>query len=136
MMTGISNDKTSEELRSLREVRQKAAANAKVSRELAGLDARRAENEFLEYAQSTQADDEFDQLIGWPPRKNRVPRPLPMSKSPSPDRPTYRLGTRTRSQALPGDALLSRLRLVTYYVCIPVGVQPLVVAHLGYAKSG
>ncbi len=64
MVTGISNDRTSEELRELREVRQKASANAKISRELAGLDAKRAETEFMEYAEASQADDEFDQLIG------------------------------------------------------------------------
>ncbi len=69
MMTGISNDKTSEELRRLRELRQKAAANARVSRELAGMDTTRAETEFMEYAQSTVADDEFDQLIGLSAKK-------------------------------------------------------------------
>ena len=45
-------------------MRQKAVANARVSRELAGLDAKKAENEFLEYAQRNAADDEFDALIG------------------------------------------------------------------------
>lgn len=64
MMTGLSNDRTSEELRELRELRQKASANARISRELAGMDTQRAEAEFLEYAQTTEADDEFDALIG------------------------------------------------------------------------
>lgn len=64
MMTGISNDRTSDELRRLRDLRQKASANARVSRELAGLDTARAETEFMEYAAKTEADDEFDQLIG------------------------------------------------------------------------
>ncbi|MCU0713035.1 MAG: hypothetical protein MUC43_13320 [Pirellula sp.] len=64
MVNGITNDKTSEELQRLREMRQKAVANARVSRELAGLDAQKAENEFLEYAQRNAADDEFDALIG------------------------------------------------------------------------
>ena len=64
MMTGISNDKTSEELRRLRDLRNKASANARVSRELAGMDTTRAESEFMEYAQSSVADDEFDALIG------------------------------------------------------------------------
>lgn len=64
MVNGISNDKTSEELQRLRDMRQKASANARVSRELAGMDAKRAESEFLEYAQKTAADDEFDALIG------------------------------------------------------------------------
>jgi chromosome segregation ATPase len=64
MVNGISNDKTSEELQRLRDMRQKASANARVSRELAGMDSQRAESEFLEYAQKTAADDEFDALIG------------------------------------------------------------------------
>jgi archaellum component FlaC len=64
MMTGLSNDRTSEELRELREMRSKANANARISRELAGMDNSRAEAEFLEYAQTSEADDEFDALIG------------------------------------------------------------------------
>ncbi len=48
----------------MRELRQKASANARVSRELAGMDTQRAEAEFLEYAQASEADDEFDALIG------------------------------------------------------------------------
>jgi phage shock protein A len=64
MMTGLSNDRTSEELRELRELRQKAGAKARVSRELAGLDTKRAEADFMEYAQNSQADNEFDALIG------------------------------------------------------------------------
>jgi len=64
MVNGISNDKSSEELQRLRDMRQKASANARVSRELAGMDAQRAESEFLEYAQKSAADDEFDALIG------------------------------------------------------------------------
>jgi chromosome segregation ATPase len=82
MVTGISNDKTSEELRELREVRNKASANAKISRELAGMDSKRAENEFLEYAQSSETDDEFDQLIGLAAKKESVSTPAPDVKVP------------------------------------------------------
>ncbi|PQO41887.1 PspA/IM30 family protein [Blastopirellula marina] len=64
LMTGLSQDQTSEELRELRELRQKAAAGARVSRELAGLDTKQAEAEFLEFATNSQANDEFDSLIG------------------------------------------------------------------------
>ena len=64
MMTGLSNDRTSEELRELRELRQKAGAKARVSRELAGLDTKRAEADFMEFAQNSEANDEFDALIG------------------------------------------------------------------------
>lgn len=64
MMTGLSNDRTSEELRELRDLRSQVNANARISRELAGMDSKHAEAEFLEYAQSNEADDEFDALIG------------------------------------------------------------------------
>ena len=64
IMTGLSQDRTSEELRELRQLRQKASANARVSRELAGLDTQRAEEEFLQFATESEADDEFDALIG------------------------------------------------------------------------
>jgi chromosome segregation ATPase len=64
MMTGLSNDRTSEELRELREMRSKAKASARISRDLAGLDSSRMEADFLEYAQASEADDEFDALIG------------------------------------------------------------------------
>ena len=64
MVNGITNDKTAADLQRLRELRQKAAASARVSREVAGLDSKRAESEFLEYAQQVATDDEFDALIG------------------------------------------------------------------------
>jgi hypothetical protein len=73
MMTGLSNDRTSEELRELREMRQKAHANARISRELAGMDTKRAESEYLEYAQATEADDEFDALIGLSDKESTQP---------------------------------------------------------------
>ena len=64
LMTGISEDRTSEELRELRELRQKASAKARVSRELAGLDTKQAEAEFMDFASTSEANDEFDALIG------------------------------------------------------------------------
>lgn len=64
LMTGLSEDKTSEELRELRELRNKASAKARVSRELAGLDTKQAEAEFMDYATTTEANNEFDALIG------------------------------------------------------------------------
>ncbi len=73
MMTGLSSDRTSEELRELREVRSKAHASARVSRELAGMDTKRAETEFLEYAQANQSDDEFDALIGLTQKESSAP---------------------------------------------------------------
>ena len=64
MMTGLSEDRTGEELRELRELRNKAKANARISREVAGLDTKKAEDDFLAYAQADAAEDEFDALIG------------------------------------------------------------------------
>ncbi len=82
MMTGLSNDRTSEELRELREMRQKASANARISRELAGMDTQRAEAEFLEYAQTSEADDEFDALIGLSQQESEDPVPQQDAKIP------------------------------------------------------
>ena len=82
MVNGISNDKTNEELHRLRELRQKASANAKISRELAGLDSKKAESEFLEYAQKSTADDEFDALIGLSVKKDRTEKSTAEAKIP------------------------------------------------------
>ncbi len=64
LMTGLSEDRTSEELRELRELRQKASAKARISRELAGLDTKQAEAEFMDFAAGSEANSEFDALIG------------------------------------------------------------------------
>jgi chromosome segregation ATPase len=64
LMTGLTADRTAEELRRLRELRQKVRADARVSRELAGLETQRAETQFLEYAAAGEADVEFDALTG------------------------------------------------------------------------
>ena len=73
MMTGLSSDRTHEELRELREMRSKAHANARISRELAGLDSAKMENEFMEYAKNSDADDEFDALIGLSTKESSEP---------------------------------------------------------------
>ncbi|GAA4428406.1 hypothetical protein [Bremerella cremea] len=83
LMTGLAEDRTSEELRELRDLRNKASANARVSRELAGLDTKQAEAEFMDFAVNSQANDEFDALIGLTnkspesdgdgPEKTRIP---------------------------------------------------------------
>ena len=64
MLAGISQDRTSEELQELRDIRDQSKATARISREVAGVDARQSEQEFLEYASQTVADSEFDALIG------------------------------------------------------------------------
>ncbi len=63
-VNNISDDTTEKELASLRELRQKAKASSRVSQEMAGLDAKAAEEEFLEFAISSEADNEFEKLIG------------------------------------------------------------------------
>lgn len=63
-LAGIAQDGTSEELQRLRTMRHELRAEARVSRELAGTDNRAQEAEFLEYARTNAASDEFDRLIG------------------------------------------------------------------------
>jgi len=64
MLAGISQDRTSQELQDLRDLRQQARAGARVSRELAGVDTQRSEQEFLKYATQSAADSEFEKLVG------------------------------------------------------------------------
>lgn len=64
IIAGISEDRTSRELQEMRDLRAEGKAKARVSRELAGTDTKRQEVEFLEYARSHAATDEFDKLIG------------------------------------------------------------------------
>lgn len=73
IMTGLSEDRTSEELRELRELRGKASAEARMSREMAGLDTKRVEEEFLEFAQASEASSEFDELIGLAGKEDAAP---------------------------------------------------------------
>ena len=63
-LTGISADGTEDELQRLRQLRQEARAEAKISRELAGTDHKAQEREFLEYAAAAVDSEEFDSLIG------------------------------------------------------------------------
>jgi len=64
VISGITDDRTAEELAELRDLRREAKAKATMSREMAGLDAKRDEKEFLAYATENTANDEFDALIG------------------------------------------------------------------------
>ncbi len=64
MVSGISEDRSSVELQEMRELRSKAKATARVSREMAGLDTKRVEEEFLQYATESTSSTEFDALIG------------------------------------------------------------------------
>lgn len=64
MVAGISNRGSDATLANLRAVRDQATANARISSELAGLDTRTQEADFLAYANASQADSEFEQLLG------------------------------------------------------------------------
>jgi phage shock protein A len=81
MVAGISQDRTAEELQDLRQMRDQAKATARVSRELAGTDAKRSEQEFLQYAEQSTADKEFDALVGLA-RKTETPEAAPPTKIP------------------------------------------------------
>ena len=63
-LSGISQDGTAKELEDLRSTRQKAKAEAEISRDLAGTDTKMQEAEFLEFAQDSEASDEFEDLVG------------------------------------------------------------------------
>jgi len=64
MLSGISVDKHDEELTRLRDMRQRAKAESRISKEMAGVDTKSQEAEFLEYARNEVSNEEFDALIG------------------------------------------------------------------------
>ena len=64
MINGISKDGMAKELQNMRDLRHEMRAEARVSREMAGTDSKVQEAEFLEYARSNTATDEFDSLLG------------------------------------------------------------------------
>jgi hypothetical protein len=64
MINGISMDRSNKELQELRDLGHQAKATARVSREMAGLDVKSAENELLAYAESDNSNKEFEKLIG------------------------------------------------------------------------
>ena len=63
-IAGIAEDGTAEELQSLRQMRQEVKAEARIAKEMAGADTKAQENEFLEYARTSESASEFDSLIG------------------------------------------------------------------------
>ena len=64
VFSGIAEGGSAEELQKLRELRQQVRAEAKVSKELAGTDAKAQEIEFMEYARTAATNEEFDRLVG------------------------------------------------------------------------
>lgn len=65
ILNNLAEDTTSNDLQNMRELRQKARAGAKVSQELAGLDTKQAEDEFLDAVNKNEADDEFAAALGF-----------------------------------------------------------------------
>jgi len=63
MLNGISKDGMAKELQDMRDLRHEMRAEARVSREMAGTDSKQQEAQFLEYARSNTASDEFDSLL-------------------------------------------------------------------------
>lgn len=86
MIAGISRDRTGEELQELRDIRDQATATARVSREMAGVDAKRSEQEFLDYAAKTTADSEFDALIGLTKETRAASEPATADKTRIPEK--------------------------------------------------
>ncbi|MBN2021500.1 MAG: hypothetical protein JW809_01785 [Pirellulales bacterium] len=83
MVAGISEDRTSQELAELRDMRREMKAKARMSREMSGLDTKRDEEEFLAYAREGAAADEFDALIGLSRKEGETPAgPEPPTKIP------------------------------------------------------
>ena len=64
MLNGISKDGMAKELQDMRDLRHEMRAEARVSREMAGTDSKQQEAQFLEYARSNTASDEFASLLG------------------------------------------------------------------------
>lgn len=81
-IAGIAEDGTAEELQSLRKMRQEVKAEARVAKEMAGADTKAQENEFLEYARTSESTSEFDSLIGLAETAESVDKP---KESPSKD---------------------------------------------------
>lgn len=65
VLAGISQDSTDKDLQAAREARKAAKAKAQITSELAGNDARLAENEYLSYATESETDSELDELLDW-----------------------------------------------------------------------
>jgi phage shock protein A len=73
-LAGIAKDGTAEELQRMRQLRQEVKAEARISKELSGVEAKSQEEEFLEYARTSSADSEFDALVGLSEAKDAGPR--------------------------------------------------------------
>jgi phage shock protein A len=78
MLAGISEDTTDRDLQAAREARTKAQNRAKISADLAGNDAKLAENEYLDYADKVAQDSEFTSLLNLDSGKKETAAPTPV----------------------------------------------------------
>ncbi|MBI4664365.1 MAG: hypothetical protein HY735_36680 [Verrucomicrobia bacterium] len=74
LLSGIANDRSSEELQKMRQLRQELKAEARISKELAGTDAKAQEAEFLDYARKSASSSEFDALVGLAEKGEAAPK--------------------------------------------------------------
>jgi len=72
-LAGIAKDGTAEELQRLRQLRHEVKAEARISKEMAGVDTRAQEAEFLDYARKSAANTDFDALVGLGEKKPAEP---------------------------------------------------------------
>ena len=64
LLSGIAVNSKSEELQELRDLRGRAKAEARIAKEVSGMDAKSDEAAFMEYAEQSESSSEFDALIG------------------------------------------------------------------------
>lgn len=64
VMSGLTEDNIDKDLKSVRDARKNLRNEAKIAQELGGNSASLLEDEYLNYAESSQAASEFDALIG------------------------------------------------------------------------
>lgn len=65
MLAGLSNDTADQDLADARKARNRAKARATVVSELAGNDAKTAENEYLSYANEAASNAQLDNILNW-----------------------------------------------------------------------
>ena len=80
MISGITVESSSAELQRMRQLRQELKSEANLSRELAGIDTKSQEQEFMAYAKESMVDSEFDRLSGLAEKRIRQQRKLNRAK--------------------------------------------------------
>lgn len=81
-LAGIAQEGMAEELQRMRQLRHEVKAEARISKELAGTDTKAQEAEFLEYARTASANEEFDALVGLVGVTEAAPKTDPEAEPP------------------------------------------------------